>query len=61
MSSHGLCLIVWPTHPPHGLTFEACKVYFIGKFLSNFDLKNMILIYTKDFSCQKKWSKLARF
>ncbi len=45
-------LIVWPTLS-RGLTLWTWRVYFIGEFLSNFDPKNTILIYTKDFSCQK--------
>jgi hypothetical protein len=32
-------------------------VSFIGEFSPNFDLKNMISTYRKDFSLVKKWSK----
>jgi hypothetical protein len=30
------------------------SVYFTGEFSPNFDLKNMISTYTKDFSMEKK-------
>jgi hypothetical protein len=33
---------------------------WVGSSQLNFDLKNMVLIYPKDFSW-KKWPKLARF
>jgi hypothetical protein len=35
-------------------------VLFIAKFSQKFDLKNMILTDTKDFSWEK-WSKFAKF
>jgi len=34
--------------------------FFTGKLLPNFDLKNMISIYTKDFAWEK-WPKFRRF
>jgi hypothetical protein len=34
--------------PPY--LFIGASVSFTGKFLPNFDLKNIILTYTKDFS-----------
>jgi hypothetical protein len=34
-----------------------CIVFFIGDFLQKFDLKNVILTNTKDFS----WEKLSKF
>jgi hypothetical protein len=37
-----------------------CFFKFWGEILLNFDLKNMILIYTKDFPW-KNWPKFARF
>jgi hypothetical protein len=39
---------------------QSCSVSFTGKFSPNFDLKNMITTYTKEFS-QEKWPKFARF
>jgi hypothetical protein len=36
------------------------SISLIGEFPSHFDLKNMILTNTKDFSW-KKWPKFARF
>jgi len=41
---------------PHTMSpFES--VFFLGKILPNFDLKNRISAYTKDFS----WKKLPKF
>jgi hypothetical protein len=34
-------------------------VFFLGELLPNFDLKNMISIFTKDFSWEK-WLKFKR-
>ncbi len=35
-------------------------VFFLDEISPKFDLRNLILTYTKDFSC-KKWPKFARF
>jgi len=37
------------------------SVSFTGEFLSNFDLKNMILTYIKDFSWEKNDTNLSDF
>jgi hypothetical protein len=35
-------------------------ICFVGEFLQNFDMKNVISINRKDFSWEK-WSKFAKF
>jgi hypothetical protein len=41
------------------LQLDSYSVFFTGELLPNFDLKNMISIYTKDFSWEK-WLKFKR-
>jgi hypothetical protein len=49
----------------HSILFRTCppldfSVSFTGEFSPNFDLKNMIFSYSKDFAWEK-WLKFARF
>jgi hypothetical protein len=44
----------------HDLKQTFKPAFFWGKISPNFNLKNMILIYTKDFPW-KKWPKFTRF
>jgi hypothetical protein len=47
---HQLCGGTFVGRPPQSLASPAQSSVFFGKISPNFDLKNMILTYTKDFS-----------
>jgi hypothetical protein len=55
-------LVLVVVHSGASTLVQACSVSFTGEFSPNFDLKNLISTYTKDFSWgKKKKKKTAKF